>query len=292
MSENNKLTEVFLESKPSLMSIAYRMLGTKKDAEDIVHEVYLRLYNQGLDNIQHPKGWMTTVCTRLCLDQLKSAEKTRVKYVGPWLPEPLSEEFSLENFVELSSSLSTAFLLLLERLTPKERAVFLLREVFDQDYSEISDTLGITEQTCRKIFSRSKSSISNADKQLNVDETKQRMMFEKFKQAVISGDSSILAPFLSKDIELTADGGGKVASIAHAITGYYTVLNFIGKNLHQFWLNLKWKEASINGSPGYLLLNKTKVHAAITFAFSDKECLSQVLIMRNPDKLSSFTKTV
>lgn len=288
MKTTSDIAETFMRAKPVLMGIAYRMLGTRRDAEDIVQEVYVKLLESDYDAINNAQSWMTTVCTRLCLDFLKSAEQKRVDYIGPWLPEPLSEEYSSDNYLEISNSLSTAFLLMLERLTPKERAVFLLREILDQDYSDVATALNMSNEGCRKIYSRAKSHIRYDKARHNVAPEYFEKIYDSFKLAVTEGDLASLEQLLADDIQLSADGGGKVAALNRQLVGAKDVVDFVSKGLREFWKGMDWRQAMVNGQLGVIISSGEHIHAVATFGCDSDGRLSHILIMRNPDKLTSF----
>jgi len=285
----NGATAAFIQAKPLLINISYRMLGTRKEAEDIVQDVYVKLCETNFNTLKNPTGWMAKVCTRLCLDFIKSAEQKRLDYVGPWLPEPVSDGILDEEYLDLSASLSTAFLYLLERLTPRERAVYLLREIFDMDYVDVATTLTITESTCRKLLSRAKASIGIDSKREDISEEKQQKIYDGFKHAVTNGDLEPLKRLLSEDVLLVADGGGKVAALNQAIQGENCVAKFIGEELHGYWKGMKWRQEKINGRVGVIISSDDEVHAVITFDYDQFGCLSQIFIVRNPEKLMSIS---
>lgn len=287
ITNSNKQTDCFIEAKPRLMGIAYRMLGTCKDAEDIVQNVYLKFEQADFDTIENPGAWLTTVCTRQCLDFMKSAQQNRLEYVGTWLPEPVSESYGSEYFMELSASLSSAFLLMLERLSPKERAVFLLREIFDQDYTVIAASLDMSEQACRKILSRARKHIGQEECRSDVDPEHQALLFNHFKKAVEQGDVKNLQGYLAEGVKLSADGGGKVEALDNDIRGISNVSNFISKGLHKFWQGCSWHLTHISGQPGVIVRQDERIHAIVSFGYRDQK-VSEILIVRNPDKMATF----
>jgi RNA polymerase sigma-70 factor (ECF subfamily) len=185
---NDFHTNQFEIYRPLMFSIAYRMLGSATDAEDIVQEAYLRYQTTQLDQIVSHKAFLTTVVTRLCLNQLQSAHSQRETYIGPWLPEPMLTDALPAQQTELHDSLSLAFLTLLEQLTPQERAVFLLREVFDYEYIEIAQIIGKTEPACRQMYSRAKKHITEHRPRFKPTPEVHRQILDQFVQAVETGD--------------------------------------------------------------------------------------------------------
>ncbi|MAX23142.1 MAG: hypothetical protein CMJ19_01455 [Phycisphaeraceae bacterium] len=164
--ESARHQQLFEASRPQLLGVAYRMLGSFTDAQDAVQETYLKWHQADITQITNPAGWLTTCCTRLCLDQLKSAQHNRMHYVGPWLPEPVRSSHlkQTDDPITLAETLSTAFLLLLERMNPRERAAYLLREIFSHDYAEVAKILDVSEATCRQLVSRARKHVQAADK--------------------------------------------------------------------------------------------------------------------------------
>lgn len=293
--ETHKKTELFLDAKAGLMGIAYRMLGSNKDAEDIVQDVYIKLLDHKLADLQNPMAWMTTVCTRQCLDFIKSAQQSRTDYVGPWLPEPIgnADVFADERYMEISASLSTAFLLMLERLSAKERAVFLLREIFDHDYEFIAQTIDQSETSCRKIFSRAMEKIGKPRKRHSVDAHLHRAFFSAFKTSVEQGDISALKDMLSQEITLSADGGGKVMAALNTLKGVKNVSRFIEKGLSHYWQDMQWLFLNINEQPGAVIIDHHKnIYAAVTIDINDDRQITDIWVVRNPEKLSSLNGIV
>ncbi|WP_370980440.1 RNA polymerase sigma factor SigJ [Agaribacterium sp. ZY112] len=290
--QNNDSILLFETYRPVLMGIAYRFLSTVSDAEDVVQDVYLKWSNEDIDTIQNPEAWLKTVCTRNCLDIVKSVERKRIDYVGTWLPEPIQTETSAEddylNQAHLADSLSTAFIVMLERLTPKERAAYLLYEIFDTPYRTVAEALNLEEQTCRKLVSRAKSHIEKNKKRALVSPEKQAAFVNAFEFAITSGDSSNLQDLLANDIVLRADGGGKVAAILKPIEGSLEVLNFLVNDLKQFWHTFTWLKSKINGNDGFIIKSSDHIHAIVSFEFNEQDQASEIFIMRNPDKMAAL----
>lgn len=288
MSEPTRL-DTFTRSKPRLMGLAYRILGTVSEAEDAVQDTYVRwLSAQNADDIREPLAWLTTVCTRRCLDMLKAANKTRVNYVGTWLPEPLHDVdvITAEDHLELSSSLTTAFLLLLERLTPKERAAYLLHEVFDSPYVEVSQILVMEEAACRQLVSRAKRHIGSSRVRSTVSHDMQSSFVTAFQNAIDSGNTQQLEALLTDDVTLSADSGGKVVSISKSLSKKNHVLKFIRLVLSPAWGAGANEVIQLNGQLGFVVHGAEGLHAAVTFSYLPVGgIVSDIFIMRNPDKL-------
>ena len=279
---------VFGRARPNLLGLAYRILGSRADAEDAVQDTFLKWRQADGGKIDNPAAWLTTICTRRCLDLLRAAHRSRVTYVGAWLPEPIHTpvEDDAESRLDLASSLTTAFLLLLERLTPKERAAYLLHEIFDVAYPEIAATLEMQETACRKLVSRAKANVYQAKVRQRIPLDRQDALLAAFQGAIASGATADLAALLSDDIRLTADGGGKAPAILEVLQGKAEVMAFVMGVLRQFWAALDWIPTDINGGRGAILREGAATIATLSFAYDEAGRASDVYIMRNPDKLA------
>lgn len=275
--------EAFNDQRPLLFSIAYRMLGSAADAEDILQEAFLRWQESGVQP-ESLKAYLSTIVTRLCINQLHSAKAQREEYIGPWLPEPLTTE-TPDRAIKLADSLSMAFLVLLENLSPVERAVFLLRDVFEYEFSEIAGVVEKSETNCRQILrrARKKLSLRRSDRSAT-QELKQRLV-QQFLQASLDGNLDGLLAVLAEDITLYSDGGGKVAAALNPILGV--------QNVARFLLGVRKKEASrltnvrmtlLNGEPGLLLYQDDEVIGAMEFEVVNGR-IRNLFIINNPDKL-------
>lgn len=283
----------FERRRPFLLGLAYRILGSLADAEDAVQDTFIKWRAADHEAIVNPAAWLTTACTRRCLNLLKSAQRTRTDYIGVWLPEPiqLATLETPEGAIELASSLSTAFLLLLERLTPRERAAYLLREIFDLEYGAVAAALGMREAACRKLVSRAKASIGEARSRHVTPKMHQEQLLTAFQHAVMTGETGRLAALLSDDIILSADGGGKVPAIEASIFGQADVLAFVRKRLNHWWSAYEWRTVIINGTRGALLLESDHIVATVSFSFNEEDRAAGIYIMRNPDKLALVRDT-
>lgn len=282
--------EVFAAARPMLLGLAYRILGSRADAEDAVQDTYLKWRATASTAIERPEAWLTTLCTRRCIDLLRSAHKSRVEYVGNWLPEPLYTPADGVSDAPLASSLTTAFLLVLERLTPKERAAYLLHEVFDVSYAETARTLEIQEVACRKLVSRARSHVEQAKVRHVTPRDRQEELLAAFEAAVVGGHTGRLAALLSDDIELRADSGGKVPAPRETLTGKQAVLAFLLERLHANWGALAWDLADLNAGRGVVLRKDGEPIASVSFAYDEHGAATGIYIMRNPDKLARLAE--
>src|SRR3954470_18095787 len=196
---------VFEAHRPLLFSIAYRMLGSASEAEDVVQDAWLRAHQDRHADVRSPRAYLTTIVTRLCIDHLRSAERTRMEYPGPWLPEPLAEP--TQEPAELASSLTTAFLVMLEHLSPTERAVFLLREVFDLDFDEIARSVGKSEANTRQILTRARGRLRDPRPRFAASRAESQEIVERFRHACVTGSVEELMAVLDADATFVADGG-------------------------------------------------------------------------------------
>jgi RNA polymerase sigma-70 factor (ECF subfamily) len=292
-------TESFESYRPLMFSIAYRMLGSAMDAEDIVQEAYLRYQRTPADSIQSPRAWLSTVITRLCLNQLESARVQREQYIGPWLPEPIltngdaSAAFTVapvspaQQFNALES-ISLAFLVLLESLTPVERAVFLLREVFDYDYEEIAAMVGKSEPACRQLFSRAKKHIAEHRPRFKSSPEEHRRLVTQFIEAVQNGELENLTHLLAEEVTLWSDGGGKVFAALTPLKGNALVARFL-LGTRKLAPNMAKPEITdINGAAGVILRNADGKAFVVITAEVDQGVICALRVVGNPDKLHNL----
>lgn len=284
------ISTAFEEARPRLLGLAYRILGSRADAEDAVQDTFLKWRQADHASIDNPASWLTTACTRRCLDLLRAAHRSRVSYVGAWLPEPIHTpiDHEADSRLELASTLTTAFLLMLERLTPKERAAYLLHDIFEVPYAEIAETLDMQESAARKLVSRAKANVEQARVRHVTPLARQDELLAAFQGAIASGTPAQLAELLSADIRLSADGGGKVAAIAEVLTGRQAVLDFVRDRLHAWWADYEWTRADINGARGFILGKEGATVAIVTFGYDEDGRATDIFIMRNPDKLAGM----
>ena len=283
--------DVFNTDKPLLFSIAYRMLGSASDAEDVLQDAWIRYRGADRSNIRSPKAFMTTIVTRLCLDRLKSAQKTREEYVGPWLPEPVltSELEDPETMTQRSESVTLAFLVLLEQLSPEERAVFLLKDVFDYEHSEIADILGTTTENSRQLLHRAKTRLKKGRPQPTGTPQSRRAIAERFARAFSTGDASELTALLTSDVGMWSDGGGKATAARRPLIGRDEVRNFL-VGLHRIGENTGLiRDASltiedINSEPALVLRVGARMESIFVLSI-DNDAIAEIRVVRNPDKL-------
>jgi RNA polymerase sigma-70 factor (ECF subfamily) len=214
------MDDVYEGLRPLLFSIAYRMVGSVAEAEDLVQEAFVRFHQHG-DDVDDPKAFLTTVVTRLAIDHLRSARVRREAYVGPWLPEPLLADDSADPaaHAEMADSLSLAFLVLLEQLSPLERAAFLLREVFGYPYAQVAETLGRSQDSCRQLVARARRHLDAERPRYEVDAARHEELTDRFLEACLTGDVDGLAELLAADVVLVTDGGGQVRAVRKPVVG-------------------------------------------------------------------------
>ena len=277
--------ESFEDLRGYLFSLAYRMLGSVGDAEDVVQEAYLR-WQKAPPDVESPKAFLSKVATRLCIDQLKSARVRRESYVGPWLPEPLitDESPGPEDTAEQADSLSLAFLVVLESLSPTERAIFLLREVFEYDYEEISDIVGLTEANCRQIAHRAKQHIASRRPRFSASQEKRDELTYRFLAACGLGDVDSLIELLTEDVALYSDGGGQVKAARKPILGPPKVARFLLGIIKKADPGLSTRIVTVNGQPAVALFDGDELNTVVALDL-DAEAIRTVHIIVNPDKL-------
>ena len=277
----------FLEHRSLLFAIAYRMLGSVADAEDAVQETYLRLRRTAQlgEEIRSPKAWMTTTISRICLDQLGSARVKREQYIGPWLPEPLAGVTpDVAETVADFDSLSLAFLVLLESLSPKERAVFLLHDVFGYDFASIGEIVGETDAYCRQLGKRARARIAERRPRFEADRIQQERLTAEFMRAVSTGDMPGLIATLTDDVTLFSDGGGKVNAARKPVAGRDKVALFLTNLVRLAPVGTSFRIEPINGQAGIVTLIAGVVRNVVTFDFTDS-AIRAIYIIVNPDKL-------
>lgn len=282
--------DAFLECRPLLTSIAYRMLGSMADAEDMLQETFIRWQQIPHDDIQSPKAFLVTIITRLCINHLQSARTQREQYVGEWLPEPVITVPGNDpsQVFQIDESLSLAFLVLLERLNPVERAVFLLREVFSYEYSEIAEIVAQKEVNCRQIFRRARVHIKNAQPRFDASHEDKEKLLREFLDATNRGDIEGLLRMFSVDITVHTDGGGKAAATMKPVFGPDKVARLVvGANLKFTPPNAVQRILMINGQPGFVSYLDGRAETVLTVDVIDGR-IRQIFVLRNPDKLAGL----
>lgn len=284
-------TETFESYRPLLFSIAYRMTGSATDAEDIVQDTYLRYRTAHQDDIRDLKPFLTTITTRLALDYLKSARVQREQYIGTWLPEPLltaDTTLAPAETVEQRESLSLAFLTLLETLTPPERAVFLLREVFDYSYDEIGTMLDKTPASCRQLFHRAQTRLATGQHRFTASQDEQLALLQRFLHASQEGDVDTLAAALAQDVTVWSDGGGKVPAALRPIVGVQAAIRLciaLARKADTQPEPVTITSEEINGSPALMVWMGEKLDMVISLGITSGH-IGAVYVMRSPDKLA------
>lgn len=271
-----------------LFSIAYRMLGIIPDAEDMLQETFIRWQQASEEEIRSPRSFLVTIISRLCINHLQSARVRREEYVGEWLPEPLVTDQGSDPFglIRVDETLSMAFLVLLERLTPIERAVFLLREVFEYEYSEIAAVLGQTEVNCRQILSRARQHIGAVRPRFFASKESQGHLLERFLEAVTTGNMDGLLSLLANDVVLYADGGGKALAVPNAVRGSANVARgVLGGFSRLVPKDLVTRAVRINGEHGIVSYLNGKAFSAITIHAHESR-IESIYLITNPEKLS------
>ncbi|MGD9891254.1 MAG: RNA polymerase sigma-70 factor, partial [Dehalococcoidia bacterium] len=288
---------VFEAYRPLLFSIAYRMLGSVSEAEDAVQETYVRFSAVALDRVRESRPFLTTVVTRICLDQLKSARVTREAYVGPWLPEPLVESLEATepapvDVAEDHESISMAFLVLLEALTPVERAVFLLREVFDYEYEEVGRIVGRSEPACRQIFRRAKQHIVSRRPRFDSTNEEHERLVRTFIRAAEDGEVDALTDLLAEDVIFWSDAGGKRPAALQPIRGADRVAKVMRAAIRKenLFEEQEVRIVTINGKPGILALRNGVVQAAVSFD-AHQGRIHEIRLQLNPEKLNRLSRT-
>jgi RNA polymerase sigma-70 factor (ECF subfamily) len=292
MLQQQQRVEAFEQQRGYLFSIAYRLLGSASDAEDVLQEAYLRFENAHPEQpIQSVRAFLATIVVRLCMDQLRSARARREVYVGPWLPEPLltSGRSDLTESVVLRESLSFAFLLMLEKLSPLERGVFVLREVFDYDYAEIAPIVGKSESNCRQAFHRARQRLADEHTRFEPSREHQAELTEQFLRAANTGDVQGFLNLLSEDVTAIGDGGGKAAAGLRPIhTPDHVTRGFFG-NLQKMPPDRAWID-EVNGQPAIIATHNGKPYGVVLLEVRDGR-IQTIYSVVNPDKLDHVFRT-
>ncbi|GHD68553.1 RNA polymerase sigma-70 factor [Jeongeupia chitinilytica] len=288
----NQLLDEFQRHRPRLFGLAYRMLGARHDADDVLQDAWLRWQAGRPDELASAEAWLVTLVTRLSIDRLRQAKLERARYSGPWLPEPVAssepiEPRSPEDMLEHYNDVSIAFLTLLERLGPDERAAFLLREVFDTDYAEIAAMLDKREDSCRQLVSRARQRIEADRPRFAVSRDAHRALLARFAAAAHSGDLTELAPLFSADAVLVGDGGGKVFSALRPLHGPDRLAMLFHAIARRNGDRCRFVEAEINGEPCLERYVDGVLDTVYCFV-TDGAQIREVYVLRNPDKLDGL----
>jgi RNA polymerase sigma-70 factor (TIGR02957 family) len=284
--------EEFSELRPSAFAIAYRMLGSVSEAEDVVQEGFLRLHRAraGGERIESPRAYLSTVVSRLSLDQLRSARARRETYVGEWLPEPLlaSADDDPARRAEIADSLSLAFLVLLESLSPEQRAAFLLREVFDEPYDRIAEIIGTSEQNARQLATRARRHVEERRPRFEASREESEQLATRFFAAAEEGDLEGLEELLAHDVVFRGDGGGKAPALARAVHGRTRVARILTAGFARLQTLLGGfisRRAEVNGQPGALVFDREGRLIGVMILDVAEGQIQGVSSIVNPDKL-------
>jgi RNA polymerase sigma-70 factor (ECF subfamily) len=273
------------------------MLGSASDAEDVLQDAWLRYRGADIASIRSPRACATTIVTRLCLDRLKSARATREEYFGPWLPEPVltSEIDSPIDRLQRAESVTLAFLVLLEKLSPEERAVFLLKDVFEYDHAEVAEMLGTTVENSRQLLHRAKARLAEVrPPRLSGTPESRRHVAERFARAFASGNGAELTALLAKDVGLWSDGGRKASAARRPLIGRDEVLNLL-LGLHRVAHNvglaagMSLRLEDVNSEPALVLYSEHQIESIFVFSIEDGTIVG-IRVVRNPDKLARIDK--
>ncbi len=280
-------TRTFDQHRPRLLGIAYRMLGSRADAEDVVQDAWLRWNEATVEALSSAEAWLVTVVTRLSIDRLRAAKVQREHYFGAWLPEPILTDApaSPEQMLERADDVSVAFLAVLERLAPEARAAYLLREVFDADYDEVARTLGKSEAACRQLVHRAKEQILDGRPRFAVDRELHLRLLRSFAGAAASGNIAELKAVLADDVELVGDSGGKVRSFTRMLRGAQRIAQLFFAIARRRGATQRLELVEINGEPGLLRFFDGVLESVQTVEI-EGERIVRINTQRNPDKLA------
>ena len=281
------MTDPFEDFRPRLVAIAYGVLGSIMDAEDVVQDAWIKWSALNQDEVRQPQAFLTTMVTRLAIDQLRTARRTREQYLGPWLPEPIVTQPGSDpaDIVAEAEELSLGFLHALEKLNPIERAVVVLRDAFDFDYSEIAPIVDKTPENCRQIASRARGHVARPARERSLDMDSDRQTLSKALAAIVAGDVDNLIHMLTAEIVSWSDGGGKRRAARHPIVGPERVARFftgIAKQGEE--LNPTFEMVSANGWPAIRIVVDGATYAVLAFEMVG-ETIQTVMNQLNPDKL-------
>jgi RNA polymerase sigma-70 factor (ECF subfamily) len=288
---SNTLAEPFERLRPRLFGIAYRMLGVRADAEDVLQDAWLRWRDADWGALQSAEAWLVTVVTRLAIDRLRAAKVEREAYSGEWLPEPIIEwdTDTPEAIVERAGELSVAFLYMLERLGAEERAAFLLRQAFDYEYGEIARMLGKTEAAVRQMVHRAGERLRLQRPRFEVPHEQHRRLLERFIQAAGTGERGAIRALLADEVQAIGDGGGKVPARAGGFHGGERVTNLYWAQHLRLGARLQYRLTTINGEPGFLRYVDGQLESAQSVV-TDGERILAIYVVRNPDKLAHIAQ--
>jgi RNA polymerase sigma-70 factor (ECF subfamily) len=278
-------TTTFEALRGRLFGLAYRMLGSRADAEDIVQEAYIRWHEADQSRVENPEAWLVTTASRLAIDRLRRLKAEREAYFGPWLPEPMVSYSPPDRHLDLADDLSIAFLTLLERLAPEERAAFLLHEVFDVGYAEIASVIERSEAACRQVVHRARERVRGDRKRFDVPEAAKEALLHRFMAATEARDEQSVLALFAPDAMWTADGGGKTGAAPRPIVGAERIAKLVIGLREKFWaLGRTMEIATINGETGLCIRDGDRLTATLSI-LTDGEHIQAVYAVVNPDKL-------
>lgn len=286
MNQSSIPVTTFEALRGRLFGLAYRMLGSRAEAEDIVQEAYVRWHEAGHGSIESPEAWLVTTTSRLAIDRLRRLRTEREAYVGPWLPEPIVTTTPPDRDLDLAADLSLAFLTLLERLAPEERAAFLLHDVFDVGYREIAPVIEKSEAACRQVVHRARERVRGDRKRFDVTESVKTALLQRFMDATQARDEQALLELFAPDATWTADGGGKTAATPVPIVGAGRIARLVLGLWEKFWsADHALEIATVNGETGLSIRDGGRLTATISIA-TDGERILAVYAVVNPEKLA------
>ena len=287
MNQSEISISAFEALRGRLFGLAYRMLGSRADAEDIVQEAYVRWHQASHGSIDNPEAWLVTTTSRLAIDRLRRLKTEREAYVGPWLPEPIvTQAPPPDHDLDLAADLSIAFLTLLERLAPDERAAFLLHDVFEVGYAEIASVLDRSEAACRQVVHRARERVRGDRRRFDVTESAKATLLQKFMAALEARDEPALIALFAPDATWTADGGGKTGAAPLPIIGAGRIARLVIGLREKFWaVNRSLEVATVNGETGLCIRDGNRLTSTMSIV-TDGERIHAVYAVVNPDKLS------
>lgn len=280
-------TATFQQHRPRLLGVAYRMLGSRADAEDVLQDAWLRWQSTDAERVQTAEAWLVATVTRLCVDRLRAARTERAHYSGPWLPEPWITEGAAppaDARAELASDLSIALLVLLERLSPDERAAFLLHDVFDSDYAEVATVLDRSEAACRQLVHRARTQVRRDKVRFSATPDAARALRQRFVDAMRAQNHEAMLSLFAQDATWTPDGGGKVRAATKVLRGPRALARFATGVWRVYLRHLAIDEVQINGTPGLLLREGGEPRVALALQ-TDGTQIHGIYTVMNPDKL-------
>lgn len=282
MSESDA---VFEEHRPMLTRLAYRMLGSLADADDVLQESYLRWSSADRAEVRSPRAFLSAIVTRLCIDFRRAVEARKESYVGPWLPEPVIELETPDGRIEAAETVSLAFLVVLENLSPVERAAYLLRRVFDYGYDEIAEILGKSEPACRQLVSRAEERVRERRPRFEPDPSDAERITNAFLKTLQSGDMDGLVNLLAADATMYSDSGGKVPAALLPVVGADRVARFFLGLMKKAPADLEIRRVRVNGQPGLMALSQGEIVNVLTLDIVDGR-VAACYVIRNPEKLT------